>query len=117
MSLDTFNKGGSVPRTVTLVDDDGTAIDTSVFLTIEAKVFNKLHRGISTYTLAGGTVAKVSPTTDGQIFFVVPETESAQIRALKYFIQIKTTETDADYPNNIHTRTATIWGFDLKVAL
>ena len=117
MTLDTFNKGGSVPRTITLVDSDGDALNTSVFTTIEVKVFNKLHRGISTYTLAAGTVATVAPTTSGQIFFVVPETETANIRALKYYIQIKTTEADVDYPNNIHTRTATIWGFDLKVTL
>lgn len=117
MSLDSFNKRGSVPRTITLTDEDGTALNTSIFLTIEVKVFNKLHRGISTYTLAAGTVTKVIPTTTGQIFFVVPESETSNIRALKYYMQITTTEADVDYPNNIHTRTATIWGFQLKVAL
>jgi len=117
MTLDTFNKGGSVPRTITLVDDDDDALNTAIFLTIEVKVFNPLHRGISTYTMAAGTVTKIIPTTSGQIFFVVPETETANIRALKYYTQIKTTEPDVDYPNSIHTRTATIWGFDLKVAL
>lgn len=117
MSLDTFNKGGSVPRLVTLTDEDDNLLDVSNFLTIEAKVFNKLHRGLSTYTLAAGTVITVYPYTNGQIFFVVPETESAQIRAMKYYIQITTTETNVDYPNSIRTRTETIWGFDLKVAL
>ena len=117
MTLDLFDKGASVPRTITLIDSDEDALDTSIFTTIEVKVFNTLHRGISTYTLAAGTVTKVLPTTTGQIFFVVPETESSNIRALKYYCQIKTTETDVDYPNNIHTRTRTIWGFDLKVAL
>ena len=58
MSLDTFNKGGSVPRTVTLTDGT-SALDTSIFTTIEVKIFNKLHRGISTYTLATGTVTKI----------------------------------------------------------
>ena len=115
--MDTFNKGGSVPRTITLVDSDGDALDTSVFTTIEAKVFNTLHRGISTYTLAAGTITAIAPTTGGQIFFVVPETETENIRSLKYYIQIKTTEIDGDYPNAIHTRSATIWGFDLKVTL
>ena len=117
MSLDTFNKGGSIPRTITLVDDDGDALDTINLTTIEVKVFNKLHRGISTYTLAAGTVTKIIPTSSGQIFFVVPETESTQTRALKYYVQITTTEMDTDYPNNIHTRTGTIWGFELKATL
>jgi hypothetical protein len=116
MSLDTFNKGGSVGRTITLTDGTN-ALDTADFTTIEVKVFNKLHRGISTYTLAAGTVSRLIPTTNGQVFFAVPETESAQIRALKYYIQITTTELDANYPNGIRTRTTTIWGFDLKVAL
>jgi len=114
--MDTFNKGGSVPRTITLTDGTNP-LDTSGFLTIEVKVFNTLHRGISNYSLAAGTITQVLPVTSGQVFFVLPETESANIRALKYYCQIKTTESDTDYPNNIHTRTATIWGFDLKVAL
>ena len=80
MTLDTFNKGGSIPRVVTLTDGTDN-LDTSILTTIEVKVFNTLHKGISTYTLAGGTVATIVPSTTGQIFFVVPETESADIRA------------------------------------
>lgn len=117
MSLDTFNKGGSVPRTITLTDENDNALNTSVFLTIEAKVFNPLHMGVSTYSVAAGTVTRVIPNSSGQIFFVVPPTETAQIRALKYYIQITTTEPDVDYPGGVHTRTATIWGFQLRVAL
>ena len=115
--MDTFNKGGSVPRTITLTDENDNPLDTSNLDTIEVKVFNKLHRGISTYTLAAGTITLLEPNSSGQIFFVVPESESVQIRALKYFIQITTTEEDDEFPNDIHTRTATLWGFDLKVAL
>ena len=115
--MDTFNKGGSVPRTITLVDSDEDALDTSIFTTIEVKVFNTLHRGVSTYTLAAGTITRLIPTTGGQIFLDVPPSETSDIRALKYYCQITTTEADADYSDGVHTRTRTIWGFNLKVAL
>jgi len=112
--MDEFNKGASVDRTVELKAGT-TILDTSAFDTIEVIVFDLLMRIAATYTLAAGTVTKVAPTTSGQIFFVVPETTSDNIRAMKYFYRIKTTETNLDFPNGIRTRSFTGWCFKLKV--
>ena len=114
--MDIFEKGESVPRTIECVAD-GTALDTANFLTIEVKVFNTLLRTIGTYTLAAGGVTRPDPTTDGDIFFVVSEVTTAAARALKYYYQLKTTETDATYPNNIRTRHAIGWCFELRTTV
>ena len=114
MSLDTFNKGGSVPRTVTLVDSDLDPLDTSTFTTIEVKIFSWIHRVIGTYSVADGTVTRLAPNSEGQIFFVVPATITAVSRAMKYFYRVKTTEVDGDYPTGVRTRSFTGWGLELK---
>ena len=115
MSLDQFDKGASVPRTVTITD--GTdPLDTATFLTIEVKVWNWLHRVIGTYTLAAGTVTRLAPTTGGQVFFVVPSATTLVSRALKYFYTIKTTEVDGNYPTGVRTRKFTGWGFKLEAS-
>ena len=115
--MDEFDKGASVPRTITLVDTDGDAMDTADFTTIEVRVFNFIHQVIGTYSVADGTVTKIVPTTTGNIFFVVPSTVSAVSRALKYFYRVRTTETDGDYPTGVRTRSFTGWGFKLKTTL
>lgn len=115
MSLDIFEKGESIPRTVELSDDNENILNTAIFLTIEVVVFSSLHDVIGTYTLADGDVDLLAPTTDGQIFFVVPATVTATTRALKYFYRITTTETNTDYPTGVRTRSFLGWCFELKV--
>jgi len=114
--MDNFEKGESISRVVTLTAD-GVPLDTDDFLTIEVKVSNFFLRLVATYSLADGTVDKIAPTTDGQIRFIIPETTSSAIRAIRYFYQVKTTETDTDYPGNIRTRMYLGWCFDLKNCL
>ena len=111
--IDQFEKGESIPRTITLTSDGTEPLDTDDFLTIEAKVFNTLVRVIGTYTLAGGEITALAPATSGRIFFVVPSATTTQIRALKYYCQVITTETDTDYPGNVRTRSWLGWGFKL----
>ena len=62
MSLEAFEKGESIPRTVTLTDDSDSVLDTINFLTITVRVYSRIHNVIGTYTLADGDVTKVSPT-------------------------------------------------------
>ena len=64
-------------------------------------------------TLADSEITALSPATSGRIFFVVPSATTAQIRALKYYCQVITTETDTDYPGNVRTRSWLGWGFKL----
>ena len=113
--MDTFEKGESIPRTVTLTDDDSNVIDTVDLLTISVRVYSRIHDIIGTYTLADSDVVKQAPTSGGKIFFIVPATATATARAMKYFYRITTTETNADYPTGVRTRIFNGWCFDLKV--
>lgn len=118
--MDIFEKGEDIPRTVTLYESQATyeaggdPLDTSIFSTIEVVVFGRVHDVIGTYTLAGGTVTRLSPTSDGQIFFIIPSETTDDSKAMKYYYRIKTTESNVDYPNNIRTRYFLDWCFELR---
>ena len=109
---DTFNKGESVDITMTLLD--GTSVlDTGIFVTIEVEILDYMLRPLGTYTLADAEISRLIPTTDGEIFFVVPEAVSATGRIGKYFFKLTTTEADADYPDSVRTRMASGLCFNL----
>ena len=102
--MDVFARNSDIPRTITLTDgtDD---LDTDGFLTIEVKVRHKKWNTLmGTYTLAGGTVTKESPTTDGQISIYIPPADNEDKPVGVYVYQVTTTETDADYTGSVRTR-------------
>ena len=102
--MDSFAQGSSIPRTVTLTDGTNN-LDTSNFLTIEVKVKHRKWRtSLGTYTLAAGEVTKESPTSGGQITFIIPAATSEDGAVGVYEYDVTTTETDADYENSTRTR-------------
>jgi len=102
--MDTFTRGASIPRTITLTDGTDN-LDTSDFLTIEVKVKHKYYGvDLGTYTLADSEITKETPTTGGQITFIIPATSSTNKSVGVYSYQVTTTETDTDYENNVRTR-------------
>lgn len=98
----------------TLTVDD-TAYDTSNFTEITVKVFHATtHEVIGTYTLTGGTVTRIAPTTSGQISFIVPSETTATSKRGKYFYQIHTTENEAGFPGGVRERSYQGLCFGLK---
>ena len=102
--MDTFEQGEDILRTVTLTVD-GSVADTADFLTIVVRVYHKKnHSEMGSYSVAGGTVTKETPTTAGIITFIVLSTENQSEQTGVYAYEIETTETDTDYPSNRRTR-------------
>ena len=104
--MDVFADTNDVPRTITLNDEDDTALDTGNFLTIEVKLRHR-YQGtlIGTYTLADSEVTQETPTTGGQVTVIVPteDIENKPVGVLDF--HVKTTETNANYPDSVRTRT------------
>ena len=116
--MDSFARGASIPRTITLTDGTN-ALDTANFLTIEVKVrHRKWDTLLGTYTLADGEVTRESPTSGGQITFIIPADTTTDLPVGVYSYQVTTTETDADYEDSTRTRRLVpADGFYLKKAL
>jgi len=94
--MDDYYQGESIPLTLTVVDDDGNAIDLDTLDDIEVKVFNKSTREVmNTFTLSGGTVTKTNAPNG--VCDVVNDGSTTDIRTGVYVAQVKTEETDADY--------------------
>jgi len=103
--MDIFVQGEDIYREVSLTDADGNAIDTSIFLTITAKVRGKYNIDLlDTLTLAAGEITKETPTTDGIISMIIPGSVTADAGYGDYKCEIVTTETDSDYPSNTRIR-------------
>jgi len=95
--MNDFDRGEDAPTTVTLTDDDGTALDTAQFDRIWVKVRHKhLKTEIGAYNVGAGTVTKESPTTGGQITFTVPDTVTVSAALGVYEYQVKTRDDDGD---------------------
>lgn len=102
--MDTFEKYEDIERIAELVDLTGNPYDTADFDEIEVQIIDFLNRHIETYKFTDGTVEKLIPTTDGEIRFIVPRSVTGNNREGKYFYQIRTQETDADYESGIRIR-------------
>lgn len=108
-SLDIFELGESIPRTVWLsyTDTNGNEqpFDTSDFNTIEIQIYHKHSLiEIASKSLAAGTVTLEAPTSDGYITFIVEDSETTGEQPGIYVYEILTTETDVDYEANTRTR-------------
>lgn len=104
--MDCFVRGfEDIYREIIITDGDGTVLDADLFLTIEVIVKHKKHiKRIGTYTLAGSEVV-VESGDDGIISLIIPKEDTEDKPVGVYVYQIKTTETDADYPDSVRTRT------------
>lgn len=104
MAYDTYIQGQSIPLTINL--NDGTnPIDTDTFDTIEIKVANVHNKDdAGTYSVASGNLAQVSPESEGNVFCDIPPTVTETLSPGYYYVQGKTTETDADYDSSERTR-------------
>lgn len=105
--MDKYIQGQSIDRRI-LLNDNGIAIDTGIFLTIEVlvrRVCGNYDGG--TYTKAAGTLTQESPTTDGYVFYDIPPATSLTMKPGVWLQQLTTTETDANYDGGVRTRTQT----------
>ena len=102
--MDEFTQGESIGREMTL-SVGGVVQDTNDFLTIVV-VVRQENRGSDggTYSLAGSTLVRQDPTSDGKIFFDVPPATSTDLSEGNYNYQVTTTETDGDYDSSTRTR-------------
>ena len=104
MALDEFRQNEDIYREIEL-STEGSVADTSGFDTIEVKVVHKETLVvIGTYTVAGGTVTKESPTSAGIISFIVPRSATTNASIGIHEFQVTTTETDADYESGVRQR-------------
>lgn len=114
--MNAYDRGESIPVTVTLTDGTND-IDNTTFTTIVVKVMHKyLGTLLERYSLAGSTVTRGTPSTDGEITFIVPATTTVDAALGVYEYQVKTTETDTDYESNVRTRVFRGDAFYLKRA-
>jgi len=105
--MDEYVQGGSIDVTVNI--NDGTnPRDTDDLLTIEVQIYN-IHNGDTggTYDLAGGTLAKQDPTTEGNVFCDIPPATSDTMTPGLYYCQVTTTENDVSYDSGVRTRRVT----------
>lgn len=108
---DEFIQGEDIPRTITLQDPDGNALDTADFLTIEVTVKRwSVSSALGTYTLAAGDVTKETPTSGGQITVRIPDSTTLNATTGRYDAEVKTTEVDADYDGGVRTRRGQVEG-------
>jgi len=115
--MNDFDRGESIKITVTLTDGTNN-LDTSNFNKIEVKVSHKhLSTELDRFSLADSEVTKETPTSDGQISFVIPQSVTATAALGVYKYQVKTEETDTDCENNTRNRTFVGDCFYLKKAL
>ena len=115
--MDNFDRGESIPRTVTLTDGTNN-LDTANFTDIIVKVTHKhLKTELGRYSLNDSSVTKESPTSGGQITFIVEDSTTPSAALGVYQYQVKTRETDADYESSIRTRTFVGDCFYLKKAI
>ena len=113
-----FDRGESIPVTVNCDDEDGANLDVGNFVTIVVKVIHKhLQTELDRFSLADSTVTLGSPTSGGNVTFIIPQSVTATAAIGMYEYQVKTTETDASYENSTRNRTFRGDCFYLKKAL
>lgn len=106
MAIDTFIRGNEdITRTVTLTSDGSTALDTDDFTGINVQVrHKKFGTVVGTYTLNDSTVSKETPTSGGQITFIVSRIETASQPTGVYQFEVETEEADASYDGSVRHR-------------
>ena len=93
--MDSFDRGESIPITVTLQDSDSADLDLGDFDTIVVKVTHKhLKSELGRYSLADSTITNSNPTTDGEITFTVLDSSTATGPLGVYQYQVKTEDAD-----------------------
>ena len=94
--MDDYYQGDSIPITLNVVDENSSAVDLDTLDDIEVKIFNKSTRELmNTFTLSGGTITKTNAA--GGICDMYNDGADTNIRTGVYVVQVKTTETDANY--------------------
>ena len=111
---DIFNRSSSIPRLVTLVDEDtGLAIDTD---DLDEVAFSVIHgittRELDDFSLAAGTVSIIDHTA-GEVRYIVPQSILVDAKLGDYYAIVTTKETDVNYENNNHIRKRTMFAFKL----
>ena len=93
--MNDFDRGESIPLTITLQDEDSADLDLANFDTIVVKVYHK-HLGteLGRYSLADSTVTNSDPTTDGEITFTILDSSTATAALGVYQYQVKTEDAD-----------------------
>lgn len=96
-AIDTYYRGESIPFTLTITDKDSNVIDLDTLHDIEVTPYHQSSlKEIGPFTLSGGTVTKTD-APNGICDIIINGTDTDDILTGLYIIQVKTTETDADY--------------------
>lgn len=116
--MNDFDRGEPVTITVNCDDEDGDNLDVSGFNTIIIKVIHK-HLGtlLDKLTLGDGEIVISDTPTDGNVTFIVPGSVTASAALGVYKYQIRTSETDTDYNDNVRHRVFSSDAFYLKKAV
>lgn len=93
--MNDFDRGESIPITVTLQDSDSADLDLADFDFITVKVTHKhLKSELGRYSSQDSTITNSSPTTDGEITFTVTDAQTATAPLGVYEYQVKTEDAD-----------------------
>jgi len=90
-----YDRGESIPLTITLQDEDDADLDLANFDTIVVKIWHKhLRTELGRYSLADSTVTNSDPTSDGEISLTVLDSTTATAALGVYQYQVKTEDAD-----------------------